>query len=114
MIICITIICLTVLLGIGILIKSTYEKSILHRKLKNAVLDKYDAILCCKKLFITEHYNKSEEMCIIDLDDYIKKDIIHLNRFHTGPGDNDSLTQLISPAAVYKVKGENIWEYLEL
>lgn len=93
MIICIIIICLTVLLGIGILIKSTYEKSIRHRKFKNTVLDKYDAILCCKKLFITEHYyNKSKEVCIIDLDDYIRKDIIRLNRFHVGSGEHGDFT----------------------
>lgn len=114
MIICIIVLAISFVLGFYLMFKNIYEQSIKKYKIETEMLEKYDTILFCKKLFITEHYNKSTEICIIDLDDYFKKDIIRLNRFHMGPGDNDSLTRLIGPVAVCKVKGEKIWEYLEL
>jgi uncharacterized membrane protein required for colicin V production len=79
-----------------------------------AWLEKYETIMCCNKLFITDHYNCLEDYSIISLDDYQKKNIIHLDRYYQNSGTNNAQTKLVGPAAVCKLKGEDKWEYLEL
>ena len=77
----------------------------------------YDMYLKCDKLFITNHYQTLADYNIVDLSDYIKKGIIRVDCGRTRPaesGETHGRTQLYAPAAVRKLKGEDVWEYVEL
>lgn len=77
----------------------------------------YDVFLRCTSLFVTIHYQASQNYNIIDLSEYLKRGVIRIDVWKDRPAEpheTHGRTYFYGPALVRKKKGNDLWEWAEL